>query len=362
MSESSGDKRFEATEHRREQFRKEGRYARSRDASGLAATAGVIGVLLGSRAAIGDAMVRLFRASHGHLEAVYQGGGADGIRVGALALTTLAGPTVVVAALAATVVGLAQAGFHPNLEAIAFKPERLDPIARLKQLLSPKKAAVEMVLSMLRVGVVAYVAYRASLVELASVLSLARMSVDASIERIVSAVVHVVLGAGGALAAISLVDYAQSRFSLEQEMKMSRQELTEEMRQQDGDPRIKGRMKARARALAKKRALQSIKKAAVVVTNPTHIAVALRYEDKDPAPVVIAKGHDDEAMRIRAEARKHGVPILENRPLARALDAEAPVGAPIPVAHFAAVARVLAFVYRLRGRGRAARVVRTRAS
>jgi flagellar biosynthetic protein FlhB len=359
MSES-GEKRFDATERRREQFRKEGKYARSRDAPGLAATAGVLGLLLGSRATIGDVIEGLFRSCHGRLDSVYQGGGTDGLRVGAIALTTLAGPTIVVAAVAATVIGLAQAGFYPNLDAVSFKPERLDPIARLEQLFSPKRAAVELILSVLRVGVVAYVAYRASVVDIADVLALARMSVDASVEHIVRAVLHVVLGAGGALAVISIVDYAQNRFTLEQEMKMSRQDLTEEMRQQDGDPKIKGRVKARARALAKKRALQNIKKAAVVVTNPTHIAVALRYESSDPAPVVVAKGHDDEALRIRAEARKYGIPILENRPLARALDADAPVGSPIPLNHFAAVARVLAFVYRLKGRMRPARVVRSR--
>jgi flagellar biosynthetic protein FlhB len=94
----------------------------------------------------------------------------------------------------------------------------------------------------------------------------------------------------------------------------------------------------------------NVRKAAVVVTNPTHIAVALRYERSDIAPVVIAKGHDDVALRIRSEARRHGVPILENKPLARALDAEVPLGHFVPAAHFVAVARVLAFVMRLQGR------------
>jgi flagellar biosynthetic protein FlhB len=347
VSEGAGEKRFDATQHRRDEYRKEGRYARSRDASGLAATMAVVAVLLGSRAAIGEAVQRLFRSSHGHLEAIARGGGIDGFRIAGTSLTTIVGPTVAAAALGALVTGVAQAGLHLNLGAVAFKADRLDPVARMKQLFSPKKAGVEIILSMLRVGVVGGVAYKAAVVELPDVLSLSRMSVDVSIEHLIGAVIHVVLWAGGALAAIALVDYAQSRFSLEQEMKMTRQELTEEMRQQDGDPKVKGRMKARARALAKKRALQNIKKAAVVVTNPTHIAIALRYDDKDPAPVVVAKGHDDDALRIRSEARKYGIPILENRPLARALDAEAALGAPIPVAHFAAVARVLAFVYRL---------------
>jgi flagellar biosynthetic protein FlhB len=219
----------------------------------------------------------------------------------------------------------------------------------LRQLVSPKQAIVEMLMSILRVGVVGYIAYRASLVEVPDLLHLAGASVHVSIERITKAVVHVILSVGGALAAIAVIDYAQSRVRLAQEMKMTRQEFMEEMRQHDGDPKIKGRMKARARALAKKRALQNVKKADVVVTNPTHVAVALRYDEKDAAPVVVAKGHDDYALRIRTEARKYGIPIMENRSLARALDAEVPVGHGIPVAHFAAVARVLAFVFRLRG-------------
>jgi flagellar biosynthetic protein FlhB len=121
-------------------------------------------------------------------------------------------------------------------------------------------------------------------------------------------------------------------------------------------------MRQRARALARKRAITNVKTADVVVANPTHISVALRYSEKDAAPIVVAKGHDEVAMQIRAEARKHGIPILENRPLARALDAEVRVGHPIPAAHFTAVAKVLAFVYRLRGpRGRGARAGTTRA-
>ena len=270
-------------------------------------------------------------------------------------LIAFAGPAALVAAAASAIVGLAQTGLRLNLQAVGFKPERLDPIARLKQLASPKQAMVEALMSTLRIGVVGYMAYRSAMVEIPDLLRLTRTSVDVSVDRIIRAALHVVLTAGAALAAIAAIDYAQSRFRLAQEMKMTRQEFMEDMRQQDGDQKIKGRMKARARALAKKRALQSVKKAHVIVTNPTHVAVALRYDEKDAAPIVVAKGHDDVALRIRTEARKYGIPILENRPLARALDAEVPVGHPVPVAHFTAVARVLAFVYRLRGRRRGTR-------
>jgi flagellar biosynthesis protein FlhB len=190
--------------------------------------------------------------------------------------------------------------------------------------------------------------------ELLDLLTLSRAPVDVAGARIVAAGSRVVLAAVGALAAIAIVDYAQSRMRVGREMKMTRQELKDELRRNDGDPKVKARIRARARGLAKKRMLQSVKKADVVVTNPTHVAVALRYGDTDAAPVVLAKGHDDAALRIRAEARKYGIPILENRALARALDAEVRVGEAIPVAHFAAVARILAFVYRIRGRRKSA--------
>jgi flagellar biosynthetic protein FlhB len=349
MSEG-GEKRFDATPFRKQQARKEGRFARARDASGLAATAAVLGVLLGSRGAVSDAASRLFASTVGDLTAFSRG--EPVVRLGALALASVAAPAVLAAALAALVAGLAQAGLHINLGAVGIKAERLDPFARIKQLASPKRAAVEMLLSVLRVAVVGYIAYRSASADLAELISLARVPVEVSGSRVVSAILHVVLGAGAALLVIAIIDYTQSRFTLQQELKMSRQELMEEMRQQDGDPRMKGRMKAKARALAKKRALQNVKQAQVIITNPTHVAVALRYDETDAAPVVVAKGHDDDALRIRTEARKYGIPILENRPLARALDAEVAIGQSIPMAHFAAVARVLAFVYKLRGRRR----------
>jgi flagellar biosynthesis protein FlhB len=347
MSEQ-GEKQFEPTEQRRENFRKQGRFARARDAAPVAALLSAIGVLVGSRPAMGAALDRLFLASHGNLAVLGHGQPGDVFRFAGEALLAMAGPASIAASGAAVVAGLVQTGLHLNLESVGFKMERLDPIGRLKQLAAPKKALVEMLMSILRVGLVGYVAYRASMAELPDLLDLARTSVDVAVERIMKAAVRVMLSTGSVLAGIAVIDYAQSRFQLGRDMRMTRQEFMEDMRQQDGDPKIKGRMKARARALAKKRALLNVKKADVVVTNPTHIAVALRYDEKDAAPVVVAKGQDDFALRIRSEARKYGVPILENRPLARALDAEVPIGQAIPMAHFAAVARVLAFVYRVR--------------
>jgi flagellar biosynthetic protein FlhB len=362
MSEASaGDRKFDPTPQRRAEFRKQGRFARSRDAAGLASAICVVGVLLGSRAGISQVISSLFLACHGNLAALAHGQPVDAMHMATMALAAIALPSLVAGAAGAAIAGLAQSGFVVDFGNVGIKPERFNPIGRLQQLVSPQRAGIEMVLSLLRVGAVGYVAYRAALGELGDLLSLARLPLDLAIGRMVGAALHVLWAAGGAIAVIAIIDYAQSRFRVEQEMKMTRQELMEEMKRSEGDPKLKARAKARARALARKRALQSIKKATVVVTNPTHIAVALRYDAGDAAPVVLAKGHDDDALRIRAEARKHGIPILENRPLARALDAEVPIGHIIPMAHFAAVARVLAFVYRIKGRRPgAARAVRNR--
>jgi flagellar biosynthesis protein FlhB len=351
MSEQ-GERQFDPTEQRKEQFRKDGKFARSRDAGATVATMSVVGVLLGSRSAIGSAMRALFQATLGDLTS-FGRGQSDVFRIAATTFAALAGPAALAAMGAGVAVGLVQSGGRINLGAVGFKPERLNPVSRLQQLLSPRQGTIEVLLSILRVGVVGTIAYRAASSELPDMLALSRVSADVACARIVAAVSRIVMGATGALGAIALIDYTQSRFKISQDMKMTRQELKEELRQNDGDPKVKGRIKARARALAKRRMLQNVKKADVVVTNPTHVAVALRYGERDPAPVVVAKGQDDAALRIRAEARKYGIPILENRPLARALDAEVALGAPIPAAHFAAVARVLAFVYRIRKSRRA---------
>src|SRR5580693_3015594 len=173
-----GDKRFDPTPQRREQYRKEGRVARARDAAGLASAICVLGVLMGSRAALSTAVSNLFHASLGNLDALARGQPTDALRIATTALAQMAGPAVVAGCAGAIVASLAQTGLHVNIDAIGFKPERFNPIDRLQQLFSPKKATVEMLLSFLRVGAVGYVAYRASLVELPDILSLARLPVD----------------------------------------------------------------------------------------------------------------------------------------------------------------------------------------
>jgi len=351
MSEDTGEKSFEATPHRRAEFRKQGRFARARDAGAIVTVGACLGVVMGSRAAIAQALDLLFTRCWGDLGALRHGGGAGALNAAIGAFVVLAGPPAIAAAIAGTVIGFAQAGINVQMDLVSFKAERLNPIARLGQVFSPKRGAAETVMAFLRLGVVGYATYRAIRVELPGLLELSTLAVSATAERLTATVTRVTLTGLGALAVIALIDYAYNRYTLEKEMRMSHREILDETKAQEGDPKQKAKMRSKARALIRKRSIANVKKADVVVTNPTHVAVALRYGPNDPAPIVVAKGHDEVAMQIRAEARRHGIPMIENRPLARALDAEVPLGGPIRAAHFAAVARVLAFVYRLRRRG-----------
>ncbi len=350
MAEDEESKRFDATPKRREDFKKQGKFPRSRDAGAVLSIGATVGVVAGTREAMTRATELLFTRVFGDVTALVRGDLA-GIREVTLAtLAVLVVPPLVGAAIAALVSGAAQSGLSPNLELVEFKPERLNPLPRISEMLSPKKALKEVFLAFLKVGLVGYVAYSAARTEVPALLSLAAVDQGTGTQLTLAAIAHLGLKALGATAIVAAIDYAQSRFSIEQEMKMTLRELKDEMRNEDGDPKVKARMKSRARALAKQRMMSDVKTASVVITNPTHVAVAIRYGEDDPAPMVVAKGHDEVALAIRKEARAQGVPIVENRRLARLLDAEIQIGKPIKVEHFTVVARVLAFVFRLHGR------------
>ena len=348
--DDQSEKSHDPTPKKREDFRKQGKFARARDAGAVLTIAATLGVIAGMRTSFVGVVQTLFTRTLGDPTALVRGDTTSLRKVVGEALILLVVPPLIAASIGACVAGFAQAGVSPNFDLVDFKLERLDPIPRLGQTFSPKHAMKEVFLALLKVGVVGYVAYVATMAELPALLVLAAVDGRSGGATVVAAIARMGLKIIGATAVVAGLDYAQSRLSLEKEMKMSLQEIKDEMKSEDGDPKVKGRMRARARQLAKKRMMSDVKTAALVVTNPTHVAVALRYDDSDAAPLVVAKGHDEVALAIRKEARSHGIPIIENRRLARLLDADVAIGKPIQVEHFTAVARVLAFVFKLHGR------------
>lgn len=353
--EDDNERTEEPTPERRKKAREDGQFARARDTGAVAATLAVLVVMTGIW---GDLLgtIREFclQCFHEPLTLV-RGDMTTVIEQTVKVLVMACMPVALFACVAGMAAGFAEAGFHPNFEILQPKFERLEPLGKLEKLFSPKEGAVNTLLSLLRVGIVAAVAYSVLEKEFPRLAVASRGTLALAAMQIGEVTFKVAIWCTFALGALAVVDYAQSWWKHEQSIKMSRQELKEEMQQQEGSPQVRARQRQRARELLKRGIKKAIKEATVVVTNPTHVAVALRYHPAEGAPVVVAKGYDEVAQHIKKLAKELGVPMVENVPLARGLAEKVRVGRVIPADFYAAVAEVLAFVYRLRARGRGVR-------
>jgi len=244
-----------------------------------------------------------------------------------------------------------QTGFLVAPKALLPKWTRVSPFARLKDVLGPVPAGMRALTALLKLVFVGVVVTIVAGGEIAEVQRAATRGTDAMLVGLGGAVVKVLLSAGVALCVVALIDFVYQKRRHIQNLRMTREEVKRESREEEGMPELKGRRKAMHRELSLNRILEEVPKADVVVTNPTHYAVALRYEAGiDVAPRVVAKGSEAMALVIRRIARQSLVPIVENRAVARALWRQVKIGHPIPVAHFKAVAEILTHVYRLKHR------------
>jgi flagellar biosynthesis protein FlhB len=355
VSEDSDDKTEEASPERRRQAREDGQFPRARDTGAIAATGAVLVALFGFGTTLVATARTLTERCLRDPDALRGTAGLGVIgreTVHALGILTI--PIAAVAAIAAIAVGFAEAGFNPNIDLIAVKFERLDPISKLGQLFSPTQAITNTLLALARVGIVATVTWHFTKDRFPSLVRLSGARLPTAIGAIGDAVLHLALSATLALVTLTAVDYFQSYIQHEKRIRMSRQELKDEHHQQEGDPRVRGRQRARAREMAKRGIAKVVPTADVIIANPTHVSVAIRYRPQEGAPIVVAKGYDEIALHIRKIANDNSIPIIENVPLARAIAEKVRPGRAIPVELYVAVAEVLAIVYRLRHRGRRA--------
>jgi flagellar biosynthetic protein FlhB len=334
-----------ATPKRIREFRKRGDIALSRDVvSAATLTGGFIGLVAYAGAARG-ALLDLTRS------AVLASDGSAGAELASQAVhgfLIAAGPAMLGAAAGALIAMLGQLGWPPAFKLPGFDLGRLSPIKNLPGALSPAgmlRRTGSALAKLVVVGAIVVAALRHHVVAG----ELEASGLGALAFELVRRAMWLVLGA---LAATAAVDYFLARRRIAAQMRMTPDEVKREHREQEGDPMIKGRRRARMRELAKRRIQLAVAKADVVVVNPTHYAVALRYDDQsDAAPVVVAKGVDELAEKIREIARQHSVPVLSRPPLARALYKHVKEGRAVPANLYRAVAEVLAYVYRLRQRG-----------
>ena len=245
---------------------------------------------------------------------------------------------------------VSQVGFNLTFKPLVPKFSRLS-IGRGIQNLVDSRAGVRLVMSLLKVAVIAGLAGLIIAYDLPAIASMAYMDViqmfGAACERVYS----LALKLSALLLVLAIIDYGFQRWKRIEDLKMSKQEVKEEMRSMEGDPLVKQRRARVARQLAMQRMAQAVPKADVIVTNPTHYAIALQYDNsRMTAPKVVAKGADFMAMRIRQIAISNGIPIVERKELARAVYRNVDVGQEIPHEFYSAVAEILAYVYRLSGR------------
>lgn len=267
-----------------------------------------------------------------------------------LHLLRAGGPILLISAVTAVIITMAQTRMNFSYE--AFKPDfkKLNPLSGLKKMFALKNV-VELLKNLVKVSLLIFISYDVIIKELDNVAMTMNMEIGSSVVYLSGAVIRLVNKVAIGFLAVSLIDYLYQKWDYEKQLMMTKQEVKEEFKQTEGNPEIKGRIKELQRRRARQRMMQAVPQADVVIKNPTHFAVALQYDmDKDEAPVVVAKGVDSLALRIIDVAEKNGVYVVENRPLARSLYKASDIGRHIAPEFYGAVADLLVYVYRMKNK------------
>jgi flagellar biosynthetic protein FlhB len=349
----SQDRTEQPSAKRLRDARKKGQIVRSRDlAVALASVAATMAlVMMGGRLllGLGERMsTDLTHFGNAPLRTITTAELSGLVLRGGALLAVLVGPIALCTMVTGVLVHGLQGGWNFASESLHFNWSRLSPANNVKKfgLMQSGADTVKTLVSVAAIGYIGWLVVDAAIDEsprLAwlSPIGAARVAWD-HVERLL-------WQAAWALALLSIFDYGLQRYRLMKSLKMTKQELRDEAKENEGNAEVKGRVRRIQREMSRRRMLNDVKRATVVITNPTHFAVALEYRRGSmAAPIVLAKGQDLIAAAIRQRARQHGVPIVENRPLAQALFKSAEVGEAIPAGLFAAVAEVLAQLIRLK--------------
>lgn len=341
----------EATPRKLEDARKKGDVAKSMDVGSAASLMGAAAVVLGGggffATSMAEQLLPFIAAPHTML------GGLDagaGVEIGAQALWAVA-PFLGAVALATIIGGaggnLAQSGLMFTPDKLKPQWERVSPMAGFKRIFGPDGLFQfgKTFLKLIAVGVICWFVLKPHTREFENLVAMSPASIlpfsrDLAIALMSAAIIFLGFTAGA--------DFIWQKMRFAKRMRMTKEEVKEDYKQSEGDPHVKAKLKQIRAQRSRKRMMQAVPTATVIVTNPTHYSVALRYEKDDPAPVCVAKGVDVLALKIREVAREHSVPIVENVPLARALYATVEIDDVIPREHFEAAAKVIGFVMQSR--------------
>ncbi len=345
----SGERTEQATPRRRDEARQKGQIAKSVEINSAAVMLAAFWLLRLMGSQFYDGLTTVMRRSFAHLPGIdmtieeLQGGA---LAAGLAMIWTIA-PFVLPLVLVGVVANVAQVGWLFSGKTLQPDFNKINPANGFKRLFS-LRGLVDLLKSLLKVVIVGFIIYITLRDNYPTIISTSRMQLASGVSMLAQLAIDIGFRVAMVMVVIAAIDYAYQRYEHEKSLRMTKQEVKEEMKQQE-NPQLKSRIRARQRQLAMSRMMAAIPQADVVITNPTHFAVVLRYQQgKMAAPQVVAKGQRLVAQRIKEKAREHSVPLVENKPLARTLFKMVEVGQAVPTELYQAVAEVLAFVYRLK--------------
>ena len=351
MPDSSEEKTEKPTAKKRNDQRKEGNIFQSKEiviAASLLVTFTAFKFLYNYTESAMKDCLKWFFGLAGSMDLIKEDDGPQMFIRALMAFAIGTVPILLIASLVAVIATIVQTKGLVNFKSLKPKFGKLNPLKGIKNMVS-LKGLIELLKSIIKIVILFYIIY----ISLEDEISTLPKMIDMPFEKCVPAI-------GGMLWSMSIkvmiafafvagADYMYQRWSYEKSLRMTKQEIKEEYKMTEGDPKIKGQIKQKQQAMSRQRMMQNVPGADVVIRNPTHYAVALKYNaESNHAPVIVAKGEDLIALKIIEVAEKNNVPVMENKPLARALFAEVPLDTEIPSEFYNPVAEVLAYVYSLR--------------
>ncbi len=338
------DKTEQATPRKRAQAKEKGQVARNKDITAMAVMSGILGIFyLG-----GERFFTDFSEMTGKILSMQYGN--DPLHVSRIAIVKgvqIVAPFFLVSVVLATLSTVAQGGFI--FKPIKIELSKLNPMQGMKKIFS-FQGVTELIKSILKFMVGGWVVYYIMKKDLDVLPMLSAMEINDLLRVSGKLILEAVTVAFLMFLAVSCVSYALEKWQFERSLRMTKQEVRDENKESEGDPMVKSRIKSLQREMARKRMMQEVPTATVVITNPTHLAIAIKYEDGEmSAPKIVAKGAGVVAEKIRDIATKHSVPIVEDKPLARSLFKQE-LNSFVPEHLYVAVAKILAYIYKLKGK------------
>ncbi len=352
---NGGEKTEDATPKKLKDAREEGQVAKSNDVVIAFSLMGLFLILKVMVGYIGNSFMATYQQSYNMISDIisepFTGNTASEIvKYGITKILMISAPVYIVAFIVAFITNVAQVKWAPTAKPLIPKFSKLNPISGFKKMFSMDKV-MELLKSILKIGIIGYIVYDALKEQWGMLRNLYEFSLMTSIQMIGEIVIDLGIKISMFFLIIAVADFMYQKYKFKEDMKMTKQEVKDEFKQSEGDPHIKGKIRQKMREVSQRRMMQSLPEADVVITNPTHLAVAIKYdrENSKGAPIVIAKGADYLAEKIKSAARENDIEIVENKPLARMLYYNVEIGMEIPPELYQMVAEVLAYVYRLKG-------------